>query len=142
MTPREYLSQIRKLKARIAILVREIEELDTIGVGGIDYSKDRVQTSPASGAAFENNVERLVEKEQRLKELLVELVDARDRIVRQITAIDDARYMTVLYKHYIESESISQIAYEMHYSYNHVVKLHADALDAFKMMWNDVLTSY
>ena len=132
MTPREYLSQIRKLKARIAILVREIEELDTIGVGGIDYSKDRVQTSPASGAAFENNVERLVEKEQRLKELLVELVDARDRMVRQITAMDDARYMTVLYKHYIESESISQIAYEM---------LHADALDAFKMMWNDVLTS-
>lgn len=141
MTSREYLSQIRKLKARIAILVREIEELDTIGIGGIDYSKDRVQTSPASGAAFENNVEKLVEKEQCLKELLVELVDARDKIVRQITDMDDARYMTVLYKHYIEGESISKIAYEMHYSYNHVVKLHFAALDAFKMMWNDVLTS-
>ena len=132
MNSREYLSQIRKLKTRIDILAREIEELDTIGVGGIDYAKDRVQVSPSSGAAFERNVDMIADKEQHLKELLAELVETRERIVRQITAMEDDRYMNVLYKHYVELKSIWQIAYEMHYSYNHIIKLHAQALDAFK----------
>lgn len=132
MNSREYLSQIRKLKTRIDILAQEIHELDTIGVGGIDYARDRVQTSPSAGAAFERNVDMIADKEQHLKELLAELVETRERIVRQITAMEDDRYMNVLYKHYVELKSIGRVAYEMHYSYNHIIKLHAQALDAFE----------
>lgn len=142
MTSREYLSQIRRLNVQIEILFNEIQGLDATGVGGIDYAKDRVQTSSTGEAAFEKTVDRIVEIEDRIMELLDKLREAKDRIVRQIIALEDERYMEVLYKHYVELKSIGRIAHEMHYSYNHIVKLHREALESFNMMWNDVLTTW
>lgn len=137
MSPREYLSQIRRLNVQIEIKIREKEDLEkkSSGVGGIDYAKDRVQTSPAHNAYFERNVDRIVEMEQHIDKMIDELYDLRSRIVGQILCLEDPRYISVLYLRYAEFKKITDISREMHYSYNHVVELHSEALEAFGKMY-------
>ena len=137
MSPKEYLLQIRRLNAQINIKIREKEDLEkrTSGVSGIDYSKDRVQTSAQPGAFFERNVDRIVEMEQHIDKLIDDYYDLRFQIVGQIASMQDPRYIELLYLRYAEFKSIDTISRTMHYSYNHTVDLHRDALHAFGKMY-------
>lgn len=48
MKAKEYLQQLPVLDMKINLKLKELEALKVklIGVGGVDYSNDRVQTSP------------------------------------------------------------------------------------------------
>ena len=54
MKAKEYLQQLPVLDMKINLKLKELEALKVklIGVGGVDYSNDRVQTSPQNAANF------------------------------------------------------------------------------------------
>lgn len=132
MTPKEYLSQIRCLDEKLKHRKQQIEEIRTkcVGISGIDYSKDKVQTSP------DNGQERLIVKYLDLvKELEADLLTFRIKqttIIREIEELSDEKYIRLLYARYVQYKSLEQIAVEMNYSFHWIRHVHGEALEQFR----------
>ena len=61
------------------------------------------------------------------------LEKVRDVIIGQIHNLHDDRYISVLFKRYVEIKSYELIAVEMNYSFDYVKELHRDALEDFRL---------
>ena len=131
MTTKAYLQQIYWLQVKIK---HKCDELETLRAGasgftGIDYSADKIQSTPSDKMA--DSVGRLVDLETEVLTLIADYHKRRDTIINQIHLLNDGRYMEVLYKRYVEYKSFNRIAREMHYEYKYVSKLHKRALQTF-----------
>ena len=138
MSPKEYLSQIKRLRVRIESMCSEKDELrrNMSVLSGIDYSQDRVQVSPDPGATFERTVDKIEAMEQEIDRKISEYVDLRRKIIGQIDALPDAEYSELLYKHYAEFKSLAKISGEIHYCYEWLRKMHGKALTMFGEMYD------
>ena len=138
MSPKEYLSQIRRLAVLIDLKNSEKDELRRCmsGLSGIDYSKDRVQVSPEPGATFERTVDKIDAMEREIDKLIDRYVDLRATIIGQIEMLPDDRHVKLLYKHYAEFKTLAKVACEMHYSYERLRHIHKDALQVFGEMFD------
>lgn len=128
---KEYLSQIRKLDIMIQQKVDQLQELQAKaeGVGSMDYSADRVQTSPVD--SMSKNVISIVDLEADIRRKLNQYIQTKTKIIDEIQALDDAKHIEILYKRYVEYKTITAVAYEMGYEYTWLCHLHGDALAAF-----------
>ena len=101
------------------------------GVGGIDYSRDRVQTSPAPHAAFENAADRKLDRIA----VIQQEIDKNEMIMREVAqkiyGIADDEYRHILIARFIKGQSLWDIAGEMGYSHDHARRLSAAAIRAF-----------
>ena len=96
---KEELNNILKLNDRIQSKLRQKEELRATmtGVSGIDYSKDRVQTSPTNS----------------IEELVIKIVDFEEEITRDIDKLVDMKREA--YNSINKVEGIYGIILEMRY---------------------------
>lgn len=133
MTVKEYLLQIKKNNIRINQLKRQIDCLrsEVVFIPGIDYSKDRVQSSGDGSAAANKAIERLYDMERRLDGIIDRYMDEKTRIITEIQSLDKPEHIEVLYMRYVEDQSLEQIACSLSYSYYWTAHLHGDALQAF-----------
>lgn len=131
MTAKEYLRQIQCIKYKIELIESEIQELreNLTAIGGAPDG-ERVQTS-SNGDTLPNRIGRILEKEEKRKRLLYAYTEKREIIIDQILALQDKRYVEILYKRYIEGKRLEQIACECNYSYDHIRRIHGQALQAF-----------
>ena len=127
---RQYLE---RLKARRASL-----HLD-VSFGGIDYSADKVQTTPRNKLedAMIKLSERLAYLDRKIAEVSIEIDDR----LKAIESIDDGTdqrgmYRAILFKHYAECKSFEEISVEMEYSYNYTCNVHGDALSVLTKVLN------
>lgn len=134
MRAKEYLQGVQRLDMMIDQKVKELSDLRQMvsGVGGIDYTKERVQTSPSGDAPFIRQTLRIVELEQEINDAIDVFVNRKHKIIDQIQTLENADYADLLYKRYIEYKRLEQIAVEMHFSYSHTKRLHGHALQAFE----------
>lgn len=132
MTTKEYLEQINSLTVKIEQKRQRAKEYRELALasGGFDYSKERVQTSNLGGQ-IEDRVIRYVALEQEIMDDEDELQDVKDRIIGQIHNLDNADYIKILYKHYVELKSLGVIAGELKISYDWVKHQHGRALQEF-----------
>lgn len=132
MTTKEYLEQINSLTVKIEQKRQRAKEYRELALasGGFDYSKERVQTSNLGGQ-IENRVIRYVALEQEIMDDVDELQDVKDRIIEQIHNLDNADYIKILYKHYVELKCLGVIAGELKISYDWVKHQHGKALQEF-----------
>ena len=132
MTPKEYLSQIGDLNAKINQRLAERDELKAmmyqLGGGG---SSERVQTSAKNEAPFVRLIERLEALENEISSLVDNYVDKKNFIISQIQGVENENYMNLLHKRYVEGKRLEVIAVEMNYSYFRIKHLHGYALKAF-----------
>lgn len=135
MGAKEYLNQIRLLDIRVGQRIEELEEMrHRISVlTGIDYSKDRIQSTPSSGnkqiedlVDFENTVLDLIHKETKLKH----------KVIGEIQELTNPIHVDLLFRRYVECQSFEKIACDMGYAYNYVCTLHGDALKEFDKVLN------
>lgn len=133
MDAKQYLRQIREMEIRISIRQRQISDLrkSMSYLKSMDYSADRVQTSP-DGSGFTNEAIRLVDLEADAQRIIHECETLRARIISQIEAMDDRRYVDVLSGVYIHRKDLMDLADDMHYDYYWVCHLHGEALKAFE----------
>ena len=70
MSAKEYLKDLKRLDTMINQKIKELDDLKALreGVGGLDYSKDRVQTSMLGDASFVNSTLRIIELEREIAE--------------------------------------------------------------------------
>lgn len=132
MTPKEYLMQIHRLNVLITQRISERDALrHRVGLCGVDYTGDRVQSSSGGDAPFVRVIEKTMQLEEEIDTLVDTYVDLKNRIIGEIQTVPNLMYMQILYKRYVEYKRLEVIAVEMNYSYDTIKHAHGRALQAF-----------
>lgn len=141
MKAKEYLQQLQRLDTVINQKIKEVDDLRTMSVsaGGIDYSKERVQSSPSGDAPFVRVINRIVDLEEEINREIDAFVDEKHKVINQIQGLKDSRYIEVLYKHYVEFKRLEVVAVEMNFTYQYTRELHGCALQDFERTYKNLL---
>ena len=136
MTAKEYLQEIRKFDRYIEQKQIEYDSLYRLrgGASGIDYSKDKVQTSP-DGQGFTRISDRLVDLQSEINEAVDRFCQMKHERIDQIQQLPKVEYSEILFKRYVEYKSLERVAWEMNYSYIYICQLHGGALNEFEEMF-------
>lgn len=136
MTAKQYLRQIRKAQLNIQRLTEEIEERRTaLESTAAPVLGDKVQTSPSDH--FTNAMARLMDLDMQRAEEVLDYLILKDKISEQIRSIEPEIHSTVLYKRYINAQSLRRIAAEEKYSYDRICHIHGEALIIFYQKFKD-----
>lgn len=139
MTPKEYLSQIKRLDMLIQQRIEQKAELESLcGIVGQGIS-EKVQSSPKGEASFVRIVEKIDAMQKEINALIDKYVDLKQQIIGQIQALKDDRYSAILSKRYINGKRLDEIADDMKCSYQRMKHLHGYALKAFGNQFFDYL---
>ena len=130
MTAKEYLSGLRLLNIKIKHKLQEAEELRSLafGTASLNSDSERVQTSPSGDGRQIILVNRYVDLEAEIQALVDKYVVMKDEIINRIHQLEDARYVEVLFKRYVEGKTMRQIAEEMDYEYTSIYKIRKRAI--------------
>lgn len=132
MTAKEYLSQIKIKNREIKQQEEYIERLIcSLGIAGIRYDKDRVQSSPGPDT-FANVFAQIDEEQQRLKDMKETLAITRVQIINQIHEMSDSKFQDVLNYVYVDCKSLKRVAGIMNFTYQYIKELHSQALVEFE----------
>lgn len=134
MKAKEYLQRLKRLDTVINQKIKELEELRTMStsVGGVDYSKERVQTSPSGDAPFTKIIYRMIDLDEEINREIDNYVDEKHRIINQIQGLKNSDYISLLFKRYVEFKKFETIAVEMNFTYQYVLNMHGYALKEFE----------
>ena len=132
MTTRQYLNQIRLLDVQINHRIKQADDIRAKAflLSAVDTTKDKIQTSPSSDAGL-RYVDRYVDMEREIDALIDKYIDTKNRIIGEIHALEDERFVRVLYYRYVEYLTYNDIAERMNYSKDYVFRLHREALQEF-----------
>lgn len=138
MTANHYLKTLRSIKWKIESCTREIERIENESgydyqQSGIDYSRDKVMSS--SGDNNYNPSIRRVDLIIKRRRLILELQNERDTIIDQIHSVAKHPHVEVMERFYVDGESLLDISYSMHLSYDRVRHIHSEALDLFAELY-------
>lgn len=139
------LKRYRRLGREIERLQEQLYRLETgavdIGLHGLDYSQDRVQTSPKRGAGFEHLADVKADREQDVREGIEACRREQSQIAAAVERINDQTLRDVLYHTYIapDSSGLRDAAELMSYSESRVRQWHEAALRIFAVMNPELL---
>lgn len=134
MQTEEYLSQLKNIDNRIKDLMKEADKWFDIATstGGIDYSVDKVQTSPKPDR-IGDLVGKVVDYQERCKRLAADKIELKHTIIEQIRSLSgEEMYYNILYGRYVENKSLNRLAVENEYSYRRIKGLHKKAIEDFE----------
>jgi len=139
LSARKYLEQLQTFDIYISQDLERLDDMKTnaCSTGAIDYSAERVQTSP-SGDGLCGQVTNYVAFNEKINAEIDRFVDAKEQIIREIRGLRDKNYVQVLYKVYVQFKSVKQASKEMKKSYNYTVELHNKALAAFEETYKNL----
>lgn len=134
MKAKEYLQQLQRLDTVINQKIKEIQDLrvQMQSGGGIDYSKERVQSSPSGDAPFVKPICKIIDLEAEINAEIDKFVDEKHKIINQIQGLKNSDYISLLFKRYVEFKSLERICVEMNFSYDYIKHLHGYALKEFE----------
>ena len=132
---KQYLRDIKHMRRRLERLRQRRANLHLdVSFGGINYSADRVQSTPKN--KLEEAMVRLSERMEALDNDIATLsIDIDDRI-NSIEKLNNDTHKSVLYKRYVENKTFEEISVEMGYVYNYTCNLHGDALSELSKLLN------
>lgn len=136
MKAKEYLQQLQRLDTVINQKIKELDDLrlKSQSTGSVDYSKERVQTSPSGDAPFVKLIGRIIDLEAEINAEIDRYVDEKHRIINQIQGLKNPDYIALLFKRYVEFKKFEVIAVEMNFTYHYVLNMHGYALKAFEQL--------
>lgn len=138
LTAKQYLDQLRVIDTKINQKMEELADLMTAATstGAIDYSKDRVQTSPQN--AQENRICKYVDLDAEINREIDEFVDIKHRVTKEIQELNVDYYIKILFKVYVQYKTVKDAANEIGLSYQYARDLHKKALKAFEELHTDL----
>lgn len=139
LSAEKYLQQLETLDTNINQNLERLADMqiNMCNVGGIDYSAERVQTSP-SGDSLCKAVTNYVAFNDEINAEIDRFSDAKEQIIKQIRGLHNARYSQVLFKVYVQFKSLKVASGEMGMSYQYVRNLHKAALTKFEETYDDL----
>lgn len=140
MKAKEYLQQLQRLDTVINQKIKEVQDLrlQARSIGGIDYSKERVQTSPSGDAPFVKPICRIIDLEAEINAEIDKFVDEKHKIINQIQGLKNSDYIALLFKRYVEFKKFEVISVEMNFTYQYVIEMHGYALKEFETTYENL----
>lgn len=140
MTAKEYLSELAEMREDIQSK-RELrqEYLDMASSTSIPMSEVRVQTSRSDNGRVERYGTLAADLIREIEQDEQNYYQHENTIIHQIHALQNIKYIKVLFKVYVQSKSIRQASKEMKMTYTYVLEQHKNALAEFEKMYADVL---
>ena len=138
MRPKEYLSQLRRLRSMALRIGEEIKALEATmtSVKAINYDKVNVQASPEN--RLEQDIVRKDELLQKLRDLQKDYVEQYTTIHEQINGLHSiGLYKDILYLRYVDGKGFRKIAEELNYSFEYIANCHGKALKEFAQQYLD-----
>ena len=136
MKAKEYLQQLQRLDTVINQKIKEVHDLRLQAQsGGLDYSKERVQSSPSRDAPFVKPICRIIDLEAEINAEIDRFVDEKHKIINQIQGLKNSDYISLLFKRYVEFKKFETIAVEMNFTYQYVLNMHGYALKEFEIAY-------
>lgn len=144
MKAKDYLKQLQRLDTVIKQKKDELRDLheESQCVSGIDYSKEKVQSSHTAEAPFVPITEKIIELEKAIGAEIKRFVEEKHIIINQIQGLKNPKHIDMLYKHYVEFKRLEVVAVEMNYTYQYARELHGSALQEFEKTYKILLNSY
>lgn len=136
MTAKEYLQDLRKLKRKTDNRKRQCKNIreNLEFLQGIDYSKDKVQTSAKD--QLSEAMATLLDLEAEVVELIKKYQQMYDEGVKRINSLSRKEYVDILTMRYLENDykkrKFEYIACEIDYSYDRTCHMHGEALQEFE----------
>lgn len=131
MTAKEYLMQIKRMDIHIGQRITQLNQMreGMALIAGIDYSKDRIQTSPTSG---NGRIEAIIDLESKIMHMVEDELRLKNKIIGEIQTLENPLYVDILFRRYVDCLSFERIACDMGYAYNYICNAHGKALAAFE----------
>lgn len=132
MITKEYLQEIKKIDISIDQMQTEFDLLKKgrTYIGGMDYSADRVQTSP-DGSGFTKLSDKLYDMQKEINEKIDQFNDMRHKRICEIQKLSKAEYVDILFRRYVQYQSLRDISDALKFDYNYTCNLHGEALKEF-----------
>lgn len=131
MTTKEYLLQVtlldKKIDANLEMLAIQKSKLTRV-TSKLDENK--VQSS--EGVNFDETLASVIDLETKITKEIDAYINLKAKISSEINAMSDNTLSLILYKRYVLNKTLSEIAKELNYSYDHVRHLHGQALMEFR----------
>lgn len=132
MTAKQYLSQIRYKTEKIAEQKEYIQRLrDSLGIAGIRYDLDKVQTSHSNDKVAEV-ICKIVDEEERLKQMQESLISFKIQVIDMIKELEKENHRKILNIVYVDMKTLKECSRTIKFSYDYVRELHLEALKAFE----------
>ena len=123
-TAKQYLNRVRRIDKEIAALLRLVqstrESLESITQ---NYNSDGAQSTKNP-----HKFDRLVELESLVDAKIDEQIAMKAETLETIMKLQDRRQRMVLMGYFIEMKTWEQVAVDLNYSYQHVMRLYGYAL--------------
>lgn len=126
MTAREYLQTIKDKRERIRVLMEEIEQLRT-DAESVSINLDGMPRNNGQ-SSFEKLAIQLAETESKLTQEMSGLWSEVMRAHSLIGQMSSSQRQQILTKRYLKGQRWEEIAYEMHFSWQHCFRVHGLAL--------------
>ena len=135
MRAKEYLSQLKHMKAKERRIDEEIWQIDATisSAPAIRYDKLNVQTSPEN--RLEEAIIRMEAAKISLYNLKAEYAERKAVIIKQIEALDTDLFREILLLRYVDGKAFWKISDELGYSYKYITNSHGNALREFETRW-------
>ena len=113
---------------RIKSKLQQIESLNDLATSCTTVYSDMPRNPNRGGSKVERAVLKIIEVEDSLKRDVEDLVELKKEIMRTIHSVSDVELQTLLEKRYLCFLSWEKIAVDMHYSIQHIFRMHDQAL--------------
>lgn len=131
MTAKEYLSQLLNLERLIEAKRLECERLDTMSKKvSSTLSECKVEASPDNDKNAVIII-RMIDLKKDISEQMKVYAELQAKISKEIDAVEDIRYRSLLIMRYINGLKFGDIADKMNYGTRWVLILHREALKEF-----------
>ena len=124
MNAKQYLNRARHIDKEINALLAEKERTrDRLTQITQSYTRSEVQVTKDP-----HKFDRLVELENLIDQKVDEQIQVKTEIIRTISALEDRYQRMVLSGYYISMKTWEQVAVDMHYSFQNVMRLRKVAI--------------
>lgn len=138
MTTKQYLSRFQRINQEIDGNLAEIFRLKTMAMSITVAQKDVNVQSSGDPDKMASAVAKIVDLEREINEKIDGMKVSREKMISQISQIDNDMEYTVLYQHYIQNLTFEKIADNNNYSVRHIFRVHGNALQSFEKKFGNL----
>lgn len=129
MTAKEYLSKLIHKDNEIKYKLKKLENLRAVAYNSTpNYGGEKVQRT-RDNHSLENIVAKIVDLDREINADIDALVDMKVEAWEIIDKLVDERLKTIIWKHYAQNMSWTQIAASEKITRRHVIRLYGVAMD-------------
>lgn len=137
----QYCKAARAKRYGIERKKAELEALlDVLSLAGVDYSKDRVQTSPTDKIA--TIIAKAVDFEESISEDIIELERGREEVMKVINRMPSEELKLILTLRYVVNQRWEDVGKAMNYSERALFRKKTEAFKELEAVLNEKLAAF